>query len=116
MNPISITVDMSSFKRWLAIRPEKMTQAMHNTITKASLLVERYGKLNAPVDSGRLRSSIFTTIRPMSATVSTNTNYAFFVHNGTRYMTGRPFMKDAERQALPQIQGILESEVKQGLE
>jgi len=62
-----------------------------------ALLVERGAKMFAPVDSGRMRSSIGITMkiadRGLSATVAPNVSYAFYVHEGTRYMKGRPFME-----------------------
>ncbi|NDL58641.1 HK97 gp10 family phage protein [Phytoactinopolyspora mesophila] len=57
---------------------------------------------SAPVDSGRLRSDI-TIDGPDVGTdsitykVVANTDYAIFIHNGTRYIDGRPFLTDALR-------------------
>ncbi len=60
-------------------------------------LVERGSKIFAPVDTGRLRSSIGTSFGilsgGLSAYVAPNVDYAYFVHQGTRNMRGRPFMQ-----------------------
>lgn len=67
---------------------------------QTGLRVQSRAKRNCPVDTGRLRSSIQTTAPFFengmpTVSVGTNVNYAIFVHNGTRYMRGRPFLTDA---------------------
>lgn len=54
--------------------------------------IERQAKKAAPVLTGRLRSSIMTDIGNMTARIKPHVNYAGFVHEGTRYMSARPFM------------------------
>lgn len=54
--------------------------------------IERESKRVAPVDTGRLRASIFTSIGNLEARIKPNVNYAIYVHEGTRYMRARPFM------------------------
>lgn len=52
-----------------------------------------------PVDTGRLRSSINVSMggdfESAYADIGTNVEYALYVHEGTRYMEGRPFLTDA---------------------
>lgn len=65
-------------------------------VNSLAFSVERYAKQLTPVSSGHLRRSINTspsTYFELVAIVSTNTNYAIYVHDGTKYMRGRPFMK-----------------------
>lgn len=112
MNGVSITIDAASYLKFLDGAPEKVAKILQNVIYKGSLLVERFGKQNAPVDTGRLRASISTDIHPLTATTSTNTNYARYVHDGTRYMRGRPFMTDAAKSAEGQIGGIIQDELR----
>lgn len=56
-----------------------------------------------PVRSGYLQSSIVATSgakinrRVVTWRVGTNVRYARFVHNGTRYMKGTPFLTQALR-------------------
>lgn len=60
-------------------------------------LVERGAKMFSPVDTGIMRGSIAVSYGIMSgglsALISPNVDYAVFVHEGTRYMRGRPFME-----------------------
>lgn len=112
MSSISIKIDAERYQKFLTGAPNKIAKIIQNVIYKGALLVERYGKQNAPVDTGRLRASISTEIRPTSATVSTHTNYAIYVHDGTRFITGRPFMTNAAESADKQISDIIEQELK----
>lgn len=68
-------------------------------LAKLAVLVETGAKTRCPVDTGRLRSSITWRLEssPLTAIVGTNVSYAIFVHEGTRYMPGRPFLTDALR-------------------
>lgn len=61
-------------------------------------------KGKAPVDSGLMRSRIEfrleLTGRTLGGVLAAKTNYAVFVHDGTRWMEGRPFLMDAVRETL----------------
>ena len=61
-------------------------------IKELAFLVERESKKVTPVDTGRLRASIGVSLRPMEAVVAPHTDYAIYVHKGTRYMRARPYM------------------------
>jgi hypothetical protein len=72
-----------------------------NRLYITGLKVHNDAKRLCPVDKGRLRSSIQVT-RPVPrgadqlvVRVGTNVRYALFVHNGTRYLRGRPFLSTA---------------------
>lgn len=68
-------------------------------VTVRSLRVVGAAKRLCPVDSGRLRSSIrFYITRDeigILGVVGTDVEYAVFVHDGTRFMPARPFLRDA---------------------
>ena len=112
MNNVTVTIDATRFNKWLDSAPDKVVRAIGNVIQKTAYLIERGAKVNAPVDTGRLRSSISASIRPMTATIAANVNYAVFVHEGTRYMASRPFLFDATRDVEPQIDSLVLSELK----
>ena len=59
---------------------------MLNAMKKAALLVEGRAKVRAPVDTGRLRSSITHRVkeRPLVGTVGSKVHYAPHVEYGTR--------------------------------
>lgn len=84
------------------------------------LLVERGSKMFSPVDTGRMRASIGTSMgirgKGLETVIQPNVEYAIYVHEGTRYMRGRPFMKwglDAYRR---EGDKLIEQKVKEAVE
>lgn len=69
----------------------------------AKMLIEAYDA----VDSGDMMNSVSTTITgdgrtgAMTAEVGPTVDYAFFVHEGTSVMPGRPFLGDAWDRRVP---------------
>lgn len=83
-----------------AIGDAEIDKALHDFITEFALTTERYSKQVTPVDTGRLRASIGTGFllsaglsQGGTAVVAPHTNYAGWVHEGTRKMRARPFMQ-----------------------
>ena len=76
--------------------PRKMSSELAIAIKKSAFLVERESKKVTPVDTGRLRASIISSIMPMTATIAPHTDYAYTVHEGKGYgrnSTPRKFMQ-----------------------
>jgi HK97 gp10 family phage protein len=63
-------------------------------IRELAFLVERESKIVSPVKTGRMRASIrvMGSGQKFRQIIQPNVDYAIFVHEGTRYMKGRPFM------------------------
>ena len=96
--------------------PSNLKAEFKNAMNKAAFLVEAKAKPVTPVDTGRLRGSIRADyIRTFEAAIAPHTTYAIFVHEGTRYMKGRPFMKWGLEQSLPTIEGLFKSAVDKAL-
>jgi len=59
--------------------------------------IERYAKMDAPVDTGRLRADIGTTFneKELEGVVYNTVEYAIYVHEGTYKMKSRPYMRRA---------------------
>lgn len=72
-------------------------EAVQTAVAQTALLVETDAKLFAPVDTGRMRSSINANIAPngLSASVDVATDYAVFVEFGTRTQAAQPFLGPA---------------------
>lgn len=94
--------------RWFAAEEHRLLRSAEGPVGKmlarVAVKVESAAKARCPVDTGRLRSSITWRIEVDSkgvvAIVGTNVEYAFFVHEGTRYMAGRPFLHEGLTQVL----------------
>jgi HK97 gp10 family phage protein len=72
-------------------------------LAKSAIKVEAAAKRLAPVDTGRLRSSISHQLtvdgQGLVAYVGTNVDYAIFQELGTRFMPAQPFLRPALRAA-----------------
>ena len=65
---------------------------IERALTKSALIVERDAKLNAPVDTGRLRTSITHKVEETYAEVGTNVEYAKSIEFGTSRQSAQPFL------------------------
>jgi len=77
--------------------------ALQENIEKFGFTVEAKAKPLTPVDTGLLRASIHTHIGNLSALIADYIEYAPFVHWGTRYMRGRPFLVQGLAEAARQF-------------
>lgn len=72
-------------------------------LARRAVKVEATAKRLAPVDTGRLRSSIThevtTDSKGLVAFVGTNVEYAIFVELGTRFQRPQPYLRPALRSA-----------------
>lgn len=75
--------------------PYLMAKELDTAIKKSVFLIQRQSMINTPVRTGRLRASTYSRFMPAEGVVGTNTDYDVFVHNGTRFMKARPYLKDA---------------------
>lgn len=68
-------------------------------LLRRALSVERAAKQAAPVDTGRLRSSITHALdrdgQGVFAIIGTDVEYAIFQELGTRFMSAQPFLAPA---------------------
>ena len=114
--PITIRiVGLDKLRRRFSKSPQRLRRAIGGAIKESAFLIERESKKRAPVDTGRLRASIFTTIRPFSAIVQPKVKYAIYVHQGTRFMRPRPFMQLALDDNQAKIEGIFKKHIDRNI-
>jgi len=72
-------------------------------LLRRGLAVERAAKRNAPVDTGRLRSSIDTNLgtddNGVYVEVGSDVEYALHQETGTRFQPGQPYLRPALKAA-----------------
>lgn len=95
--------NLSQIKRAFRAAPKLMSKNLGIAIKTATLMVGRDSRILTPVDTGRLRASTREQFSATKGIVSTHTNYDVFVHEGTRYMRARPFMRTAVNKNQPLI-------------
>ena len=82
----------------------KIIQDEGNRVIGLTLItVEAKAKPITPIDTGRLRSSYQTHLRHLAGILNVATDYAVFVHEGTRFMKGRPFLKQGVQASMGKI-------------
>lgn len=96
MANINITIkNLPEIRAAFKKAPGAMTRELNVAIKKSVLTIQSDSMRNTPVLTGRLRASHRTLFSDLKGSVFTDTNYDIFVHDGTRYMKARPYMKDA---------------------
>lgn len=111
MISLNITIDAKKALDFFGKLPKEVAKAIDIGLQKAAFLVEGSAKEKSPVDTGRLRASIITTLLPLQATVAPHVNYAVFVHEGTQYQKPQPFLRDAAREKENEVIGIVNDEI-----
>lgn len=69
----------------------------------------------APVDTGELRDSGSISVSGTTLTIQFSADHAVYVHEGTRYMGARPFLRTTLEQAASAIESGMGSAIESGL-
>lgn len=82
--------------------------------------LESAAKVNAPVDTGRLRSSIASQIErtvgsEIVGKVGSNVEYASYQEYGTKYQSGKPYLRPALEQNLNTVVKQFEEGINRAL-
>lgn len=99
--------------------PREMASTINAGMKEAAFEVERTAKIRITsgperaIKTGALRASIgVTSLLPYKATITAQQRYGLFIHEGTRYMRARPFLKKGLEDAIPKIEKIFGKRVK----
>ena len=117
-NKVSIDGGKELADKFKSIGKQVYTQ-QEQAVMQAGMLVERDAKINVPVDTGRLRSSIATRLSEsssnnISAEVGTNVQYAKSVEYGTSRMGAQPYLYPALENNKQKILKMLAKAFKEG--
>ena len=112
---IQVTVKPTFQSLGKAFSSMNVSSFLRDKINEISMGIERFAKQLSPVDTGRLRASIHVTPASMNlqAIIATGTNYAVFVHEGTKYMRGRPFMGTGATMESKYIEGEIKAKLEE---
>lgn len=97
----------------------EVTTEVEQALVKGALRVERQAKINAPVDTGRMRASITNRLvgagsdNPVSE-AGTNVVYAGFVEYGSSKSPAKPFLFPAYNQNKDKILKDIAAAFKRG--
>jgi HK97 gp10 family phage protein len=112
--PMQIRIEIKNLDKVISAlkrSPQKMAKELNDAIKKSIYMIERNAKGRTPVDTGRLRASYETTFAPLVGSISPTAYYAIYVHEGTRYMQARPFLREGIEMGKKSIQDYFEQAV-----
>lgn len=84
--------------------PQLMAKEMKDAIKRSTFQIQKASMQNTPVDTGRLRASHETFFTNNSGTVQTDVFYDVFVHEGTKFMKARPFMRRGAEESEDEVE------------
>ena len=84
---------LNELKANLRRYPQISAPEIEKAIKKSVNEIEKNAKPRTPVDTGRLRGSYRTNFGKFRGEIGPNTNYALYVHEGTRKMKARPYLR-----------------------
>lgn len=121
MTDITIKIEnIDRIRDAFARYPEIVGPFLRDASMKSAFTIEAQAKILSPVDTGRLRATIATSLgiasQGISSIVSTNVFYAIYVHEGTRHMRGRPFMRQAAEKKRIDVQEIYKAQIEKALQ
>lgn len=95
-----------------------VTNFVSYEINELAMKIVGFGKQLSPVDTGLMRSRInqtlFSTPVNLKAKVETGVFYSIYVHEGTRYMRGRPFLETGANLASANFAGNISGRLEKG--
>lgn len=91
--------------------PSKTIHEFNEAVEKSIYYLERRAKPLTPVRTGRLRASYQTMFGTLTGALFPTVDYAIYVHEGTRYMRARPFLREAVAVSENQIQKYFEEAI-----
>lgn len=117
MPEIAIRIkNISQIKAAFAMAPRLMTRNLNAAIRSSVFLIGRDSRFMTPVDTGRLRASTYERFSNLKGEVGTNTFYDVFVHEGTRFMRARPYLRKAVQKNDQSVQRYFTEAVQQTLD
>ena len=90
--------------------PKVVEMEMRKALNKAVIILQGAAVMRTPVDTNRLRGGHKVTMKigAFEAKLFNPVKYAIYVHEGTRFMKGRPFYDDAIKKESPRIDRIFD--------
>lgn len=104
---------LNSLVRNFATAPAEVRKEFNMAIKMAGIRIQREAKIEAPVDTGNLRSQIkFTNLNNGQGVVGSYAKYSIYVHEGTRHQRSNPFMERAIDQSKGDLDIIFNNAVR----
>ncbi|MFC5268464.1 HK97-gp10 family putative phage morphogenesis protein [Kribbella qitaiheensis] len=99
--------ELRDLERDLEKGAAKVAKTAPLVVKKSVLDIEADAKINAPVDTGNLESSISSDIDGLSGECGPTASYGGFVEGGTSRMAAQPYMGPAFEKHVPAFEAAL---------
>lgn len=96
--------NLAEIKRAFGKAPELTVKYVDRAIQASLFAVQKQADPLTPVLTGNLRANNSFIYGKLQGSFIKNANYAIYVHEGTRFMKGRPFLLEGMKSAEPAIQ------------
>ena len=104
---------LTSLVKDFATAPAEIRKELNMAIKMAGIRIQREAKIEAPVDTGNLRSQIkFTNLNNGQGVVGSYAKYSIYVHEGTKWQRSNPFMERAIDQSKGDLDIIFNNAVR----
>jgi len=94
--------NLDEVKAALKKAPYIVPKHINKAIKKSILLIQKESQTRTPVDTGRLRGSYEFKFSNLYGETEPTAEYAIYVHEGTRYMKSRPYLKQGMESSMGQ--------------
>lgn len=118
MAQISIQLTgLKKLRQAMKSAPMEVARELDKGIKKSVISLERTAKHEAPVDTGRLRSSHRTELSKLRGELFPTVSYALFVHEPgrTRNWSGDPWLARTIKQEQRNIESIMQKSVNKAI-
>ena len=95
--------------------PQVTFKELNKAIKIIGWMVTRKAKEVTPVLTGALRGSIRPSFQPLKTIIEPHKNYGIYVHEGTKHMKPRPFLKWGLENSVTDIETTLSRAVQKVL-
>lgn len=108
--------NLAEIKRAFGRSPVLMAKQLDIAIERSIYEISRDSKLGTPVDTGRLRASTYEKFSRLRGETGTNTDYDIFVHEGTKFMRARPYLRNSVNKNSANVQRYFTQAVQKVLD
>jgi len=98
---------IEEFKTKMERLDYNMRRNVHQQLRKLGIDMKNMARQNVPVNTGRLRASIYAKVQEWMLKVGATAPYAVFVELGTRHMRAHRFLSQTIETYRPRLVGII---------